>query len=72
MPVLDEAPVHDDQELPFPDEPSTVANDNAEGRARIFEAIPNPIGWRGITAMLAASSMMAAVITLCLLLVTVG
>jgi hypothetical protein len=72
MPVLDEAPVDDDQELPFLEGPSTVANDNAEGRARIFEAIPNPIGWRAETAMLAASSMMAAVITLCLLLVTVG
>jgi hypothetical protein len=72
MPVLDEAPVHGDQELPFLDGPSTVANDNAAGTARAFENIPNPIGWRGATAMLAASSMMAAVIMLCLLLVTVG
>ena len=59
MPVLDEAPFHDDQEPQFLDDPSTVANDNAEGTARVFEGIPDPIGWRGVTAMLAASSMMA-------------
>lgn len=72
MPIPNEVPVHDDQELPFPDQPSTLANDNAEGRARAFEAIPDPIGWRAGAAMLAAGSMMAAVITLCLLLVTAG
>jgi hypothetical protein len=72
MPVPSEAPVHAEQELPFPDQPSAVANDNAEGRARAFEAIPDRIGWRAGTVWLAASSMMAAVITLCLLLVTAG
>jgi hypothetical protein len=71
MPVLNETPVHDDhQELQCLDGPSSIANDNAEGTARAF-VIPKPSGWRRDAAILAASSMMAAVLTLCLLFVTV-
>jgi hypothetical protein len=72
MPVLNETPVYDDhQELQCLDSPSSVANDNAEGTARVFE-IPKPVGWRRDAVILAASSMIAAVFTLFLLFVTAG
>ena len=72
MPVFNEAPVYDDhQELQCLDGQSSVANDNAEVTARAFE-IPKPISLQMEAAILTASSMMAVVLTLCLLFLTVG
>ena len=71
MPVVREATVDDEhQELPFVDDPPSVANDNAEVSAWVIESIPKPIGWKEATATLLTSGVMAALVTLCLLLVT--
>jgi hypothetical protein len=70
MPVVREATVDEHQELPFVDDPPSVANDNAEISAWVIESIPKPIGWKEATFTLLTSGVMAALVTLCLLLVT--
>ena len=72
MPALVEAPVYDDhRELPRPDDPPSVANDNGEGTAWVPE-IPKPIGWKGATVSLLVSGSLAALFTLSLLFAFVG
>jgi hypothetical protein len=73
MQVIHEAPVYDDhQELPSLDDPQLVANDNGQDSTRVFESIPKPIDWKEATAFLFASSLIAGLLTICLLFVTVG
>jgi hypothetical protein len=69
MPVVREATVDEHQELPFVDDPPSVANDNAEISAWVVD-IPKPIGGKEATATLLTSGLIAALVTLCLLLVT--
>jgi hypothetical protein len=72
MPALVEAPAYDDnQELPRPDDPLSVANDNGEAAAWVLE-IPKPIGWKGATVSLLVSGSLAALFTLSLLFVFAG
>jgi hypothetical protein len=72
MPALVEAPDNDDhRELPRPDDPLSVANDNGEGTAWVLE-IPKPIGWKGATVSLLVSGLLAVIFTLSLLFVFVG
>jgi hypothetical protein len=72
MPVLHEAPVSGEHpELPRLDCPPSVANDNA-GRRRVFETIPEPMGWKEAAAYLLASGLMAAIFTVFLLFVIGG
>jgi hypothetical protein len=66
MPALRNAPGYSEHQ----DDSPSVANDNAEA-ARGFETIPQPIGWKA-TAGLVGSAAMAALFTLCLLLLAIG
>ena len=72
MSFLVEAPVYDaHQELPRPDDPLSVANDNGEYTASVLE-IPKPIGWKDATIIVLVSGSMAALFALSLLFVFVG
>jgi hypothetical protein len=72
MPALVEAPVYEGhQELPRPDDPLSVANDNGEGTAWVLE-IPKPISWKDATVSLLVSGSLGALFTLSLLFVFVG